>query len=226
MTQNAWNTDFPGTNGQLLIGQASGSPVAALPTGSSTFTVTGGAGSLTLAAPDSATDWVKISTGTASGSASIAFTGLSSTYRVYRVVMNNVQGAVDGGYLYMQTSTNNGSTYDSGSSDYQWSLLWNGWNGIGQNVDTADTLMRLTNTNMGSGTNEKLSGEVRIYSPSSTTYTFITAEVVYPDSLSASRYTLLSNGYRQSAADVDAIRFVHSNGNLSTGTFVLYGQTA
>lgn len=227
MTQNAWNTPELTTNGQLLIAQNTGRPAAAVPTaGSANVTITPGAGSLTITTNTNATDWVKISESTASSSASISFTGLSSTYRVYRIVMSNVQGAVDGGYLQIRTSTNNGSSYDSGASDYQWSYLLNGWNGINQNVDTADSIIQVTNSNMGSGSNEKLAGEIRLYSPSSTTYTFFTWEVFYPDSNSASRYTVMGNGYRQSAADVDAIQFIQSNGNLSTGTFTLYGMTA
>jgi hypothetical protein len=61
-----------------------------------------------------------IDTQTASSSASIEFTDLSSTYSMYKVIIYNFVPVTDEANFYMRTSTNNGTSFDSGVSDYSW----------------------------------------------------------------------------------------------------------
>ena len=121
MTQNAWNTDYPNADGEILIGSGSGRALAANITGDATISITNGANSIQIDnGVGAAGDLVKISSSTASASSSIAFTGLSSTYIAYILFYFNVAPATNAVTMLLRTSTDNGSSYDSGSSDYGW----------------------------------------------------------------------------------------------------------
>lgn len=228
MTKNAWNTTFPTANGQLLIARASGSPVWATLSQGTDTTITNGAGSISFAFASGSGDFVFISSATASSSSEITFTGLSSTYDTYMVLMDNVQPATDSVSLYLRTSTNNGSSYDSGASDYSYSYI-----DINTTEDprgsTGTTQIALaglsTNEELGNNTNEKLSGQLFLMKPSAAQYSKITFHGNYHDK-SGQQNLIWCGGARKSAADVDAIRFFMSSGNISTGTFKLYGMVA
>ena len=221
-TRNAWNTPDLTADGQLLIGSSAGRPSAATITaGSANVTVTNGSGSITVATVSSNSNWIKISTATASVSATIDFTGLSSTYHVYKVVISNLQPATDTVTLYFRTSTNNGSSYDAAASDYQWQGILTTTADNNPSVDNADSEIHLTSS-LGTAANENCNLEIIIYDPSSSEYTKIVSEAVYKNT-STVRQVFEAGGYRQSATAVNAIRFLMSSGNISTGNFVLYG---
>lgn len=229
MTNNAWNTPTSTANGQLLIAQASGSPAWGTVTQGSGSTVTNGAGSITVAFDAASSDFVLISSSTASSSSEITFTGLSSTYNTYMISMQGVVPGTDNVALYFQTSTDNGSTYDSGASDYQWN--YNVWSsGVGDNEgDTSDSKIAIAGQSsgeeLGTAAGETLSGTIFIFNPSATTYTkFISTGNYHDDTTSISGYT--GGGFRESAADVDAVRLYMSSGNIASGTFKLYGMNA
>ena len=73
-----------------------------------------------LASSGGAGAWEYISTVTASNDSTVAFTGLSSSYKAYRVALIAVVPSSDNVDFYLRTSTNNGSSYDSGGSAYEW----------------------------------------------------------------------------------------------------------
>ena len=118
-TRNAWNTPDLTADGQLLIGQTGGRPLAANLTACG-FNITNGAGSISLDTISTGQDYVRISTATAASSATIDFTSLSSTYFLYIVVIANLAPVTDGAILYMRTSSNNGISYDSTAGNYSW----------------------------------------------------------------------------------------------------------
>jgi len=60
--------------------------------------------------------WTFISSATASASATVELTGISSTYDHYEVRITDVVPATDGQNLNMRTSTDGGSTYESGAN--------------------------------------------------------------------------------------------------------------
>jgi len=230
MTNNAWNTPFSSSNGQLLIGQATGRPAWATVTQGTGSTVTNGAGSISVAFDDATGDWELISSATASSSSEITFTGLSSTYDSYQLVIHNLQPATDGSIFLMQTSTDGGSTYDSGASDYAWNSIGTNDGGTFDPEGSAgDTKISLigdqSSEEMGSGTNETASGYIWIFNPSGTDYTKVFYAFSYTD-LVDDQCSVTGGGSRLSAADVDAIRLFMDSGNISTGNFRLYGMRA
>ena len=173
--------------------------------------------------------WVMISSQTASASASINFTGLSSTYRAYRVVLSNVAAATDAADLFIRTSTNGGSTYDEAASDYTWvyNLTYVDTLSVAANLPTGDyqAAQIVLAADMGNAANEMLNGEVMFYNLSAAQYAHLTYHAFYTSNVPLYINTI-GSGMRMSAADVDAIRFIMDTGNIASGEFTLYGLKA
>ena len=230
MSNNCWDTPFSSANGQLLIGRTTGAPAWATITGGTGATITDGAGSITIDLDDATSDWELISSSTASSSSEITFTGLSSTYSTYAIVMHEVQPATDGVILYLRTSTNNGVSYDSGASDYAWASIGTNDGGtFDPEGSAADTQISIAgdqaSEELGNATNETLAGTIWIFKPSDAQYCKVLFDCNYTD-LVDDQCSVHGSGSRLSAADVDAVRLFMSSGNISQGTFKLYGLRA
>ena len=226
-TNNAWNSPNLNANGKIIIGSTGVRPVAANITGDFFTTITNGSGSITVDSAPYLGSFRKISSATASGSASIVFTGLTSNYFLYIVAILNVAPANDGVTLIMRTSSNGGSSYASAASDYAYSNLRCRGGSLFDSHDEANTSIELfgpsgTTDELGNSTNEKLSAYLYIYNPTASKYTFITSEGLYLDE-GADSIHMISGGIRVSAQTINAIQFLMDAGNISSGTFILYG---
>ena len=164
-----------------------------------------------------------LGTVSASNDASVAFTGLSSTYFMYMLVLDAVVPSTDDADLQLRTSTDNGSSYDSGSSDYAYA--YHGYhNGEGFNSVTSTSAIVFFE-GAGSDTNEQLSGTIQIFNPSAAHYTDVIAHLnIHRNNGYTSIYH--SSGRRLSAADVDAIQLFFHTGNIESGIIKLYGLKA
>lgn len=175
-------------------------------------------------------DWVKISSATASSSSSITFTGLSNTYAAYKVVIDRFAPATDGVSLWLRTSTNNGSSYDSGASDYRWTHFAGSFGTMATAGSTADAKIILAgaggNDNIGNATNEHTSGEILIINPSAAAFCTVNYDFQMVNSAGNGRCAKAGGGVRVTAADVDAIQLLMSSGNIASGTATLYGLKA
>lgn len=228
MTNNAWNTPDLTGNGKLLIGQTGGRPVVANLTPCA-FDITNGSNSITIDTIATGSDYDKISASTASDSATIDFTGLSSTYFVYKIEITDLIPETDGTLLYMRTSTDNGSNFDAGSTDYRWCHV-----GVDNNASIKDegssgtTQMQIigrTNDPIGNAANETCSATVFLYNPTDTAWTkvFCKSEFVRTN---GDCWLMMAGGMRESTTAVDAIRFLMDSDNITSGTFTLYGLKA
>lgn len=175
--------------------------------------------------PASPVGLVHLETQVASGSSSIDFvlTSWLSAYRAFKFVLTGVNPATDAVNLFVRTSTNGGSSYDIGASDYSW--LYLGRTDAAASFDAndaADNEIEIANS-IGNGAAEDLDGEVTLSNPAGTTFhkkiRFNTEYVAASGALSWTTGT----GRRVATADVDAVRFVMSSGNIAAGTFALYG---
>ena len=142
----------------------------------------------------------------------------------------------DGVYLDMLTSSDGGSTYDTGSSDYNWvfnsSTVNNSDSGVDGDIDADDAKIMLTG-NSGGGANQigsasgehGVSGQIWMYNPASTKITHGTYDLMYQANTPENLVNIAKGGYaRMSAADVDAIRLSFSDGNtIESGTINAYG---
>lgn len=171
-------------------------------------------------------NWKRLATATASSSATVNFTGLTSAYVAYVVVLTAVAPATDNVEFRLRTSTDGGANYDDGVSDYRWgSIVANAEAASLLAVgDAADSEIRLMDA-QGSAANEKLSGEVWIHNPSAVDYCRVRYKMLGQSTESNTRPTF-GGGHRIAAADVDAIRFLFSSGNIASGQFDLYGLAA
>lgn len=165
--------------------------------------------------------WKRLATATASNSATVDFT-LPSGYTAYLLTLSYVSPQTDADVPRIRTSSNGGSSFDSGASDYCW--VFTGVNtsaAVGTQADVADNQIVLS-TNVGNAAGEELSGRIYIYRPSAAAQIGMDFWVQMKTSAGLF-YNRYGSGRRLSAADVDAIRFLFFSGNIASGQFDLYG---
>ncbi len=183
---------------------------------------------LGAAGPGGASAMELISSSDADNVASVAFTGLSSTYFAYILVMSRVRALSGHPHLCMRTSSNNGSSYDSGASDYAWTGYGRNDGGNAFAGLLADSYLRITgdgaSRDLGTDAAEEVYGHLVIFNPSASEYTKVVGQISYQDN-DLDPVAFSAGGVRLSAADVDAIQILMDSGNLS-GTFKLYGLKA
>lgn len=182
-----------------------------------------GFGVLTWATPAGASAMTKISSSTAAASATIDFTGLSTIYRDFLIIISNARPATDGTQLIIRTSTDNGVSWDAAGTDYGYVV--NSARPAAALLGGADDDTKIDstpNTAIGNLANEALSGWVRLHNPQAALDTLMTWHFSY-QSISSDRMTCTGAGARNTAADVDGIRFLMNAGNITSGVFTLYG---
>tara|TARA_Y100001938_G_scaffold109476_1_gene149676 strand:- start:866 stop:2176 length:1311 start_codon:yes stop_codon:yes gene_type:complete len=180
--------------------------------------------------------WTFISATTISDDATYSFTSFNaSAYDAYVFMLINVTPVTDGVYLDMLTSTDGGSSYDTGGSDYSWVFNSSTINGSDGGVDgdvgfDAAKISLTGNSSgaanqIGSATGEHgVGGNIWLFDPASTKNTQITWDLMYQSSTPESVVQIAKGGaVRDSAADVDAIRLSFSSGNIETGQINVYG---
>jgi hypothetical protein len=169
--------------------------------------------------------WKHLQTQTASSSATLDFTAFnSSLYDDYELIVDNLVPASDNVTLVLRTSTDGGSTYDAGVSDYSWGSLYTGTTAAGGN-DEADSGISLANANtFGTGTSEGASSRIQIINPAAAAFTRVLFHTGGRRAADNVTFTSAGFGMRLSAADVNAVRLLFSSGNIASGTARLYGR--
>ena len=166
-----------------------------------------------------------LATASASASATVDFdTGIDWTsYKKYVIEVTDIAPATDTADLYVRTSTDGGSTYDAGASDYRYAGTQVDSNGAAVAVVTSDAASEIqVSSNSGAAANESGDLTLTIYNPAGTKFTKL--RYFHPFIHSAGVMRVVSGGgFRESAADVDGIRFLYSSGNIASGEFKLYG---
>ena len=162
------------------------------------------------------------SSGAISDAASVSFTQFDATkYDHYEFWFQNVIPVTDSVNIYGLTSTDGGSNYDTGASDYR-------SHGVAEGTSVAYGLINTAGLPIiGSAANEMgLNWVGQLMAPHTTAYTtFVvsggTMVMSNASTYSASSFEL---GFtRRSSADVDAIQFKFSSGNIESGEIVMYG---
>ncbi len=169
-----------------------------------------------------------IATADASDDATIDFTGFdASKYDSYLFVLSNIVPATDGAGLDMRTSSDGGSNYDSGASDYLNNAL---------RRDTADANDALNargfassrialNSIDGAGSaagEDGYSGKVMLHGPHLAKRTIATFEMSYQN-IDGDFTTVVGSAVRNSSAVVNSARFQMPSGNIESGTITMYG---
>ena len=171
-----------------------------------------------------------LETQTASSSSTISFTsGIDSTYDEYVFKFINVKPATDGKKFsvgFRDGSTNYDATktttyfyaYHSEDDTGAVGLGYEGANDLAQSTG----FQPLSNAT-GSDSDEGVSGELRLYAPSSTTYVKhfmarVNSYGNYPINVDSH-----IAGYCNVTAAIDGVQFKYDSGNIASGTIKLYG---
>ena len=135
----------------------------------------------------------------------------------------------------MRTSSNGGSSYDSGSSDYRWTQFYteDEQTDVKRKFDYDESFWQLTpdvvsvHVNVGSDSGEDgVSGYVDIWGPHLVKNTIMSADIQFITATPASPAQVakcVSSCVRNSSADVDAWTVLFSSGNIESGTINVLG---
>lgn len=159
-----------------------------------------------------------ISTAVASATTNVDFTGLSSTYAQYVLVVSGLYvGSIAA--INMYTSSNNGSSYDSGANNYKRNAIICDNTGAVSGSSTSATAISL-----GQLSTSAYGSYLAI--------NMVNAGIAEPFSIEACNGIYIATGYqdrivgfRDSSSAVNAIRLTAGATNLN-GTFRLYGVKA
>lgn len=167
---------------------------------------------------------VFISSLTASSDATLSFaTGIDSTYDRYIFIFDGLVPSVDNKQLYMRTSTNGGSSYDSGASDYASGIQYLSGGTQSVSANDSDSFCRASAPNVGFAAGESVSGTIDLENaPNASLYTKITTIGTYVNTSGIAK-GFYGGGNRKSAADVDAVQFFFDTGNVVSGEIRMYG---
>jgi hypothetical protein len=206
------------------IGYGTGTAHAYTAAGTSGQVLTSaGAGAPTWASPSSAL--VYISQVVASSSSTVSFTGLTA-YDNYMIIWSKVYPDTASSILFtMFTSTNNGSSY--ATTNYKYGMPYVGSNGTGVAgiaSSTNSTYINICPDNMNSARPEsQISGQVILNLKNSTSVDFSAWGQIAMVNDSFNLYAGAFSAYRTETSQVNAVRFKFTSGNMTTGTFRLYG---
>lgn len=233
-TNNAWNSPIPipiskgGTNATSMVttngvNYFDGTLINTVPNGTAGQVLASAAG---LSAPFWASigESTLIQTIVASNNASINFTtGITSTYNTYMFVYTNVNSS-GGGVLRMRISTNGGSSYlttgyNSGAYEY---LTATG--GIGAISGTVNDSYVMVGGGTALSTSYGVSGTLFAYGIQTSNNPMVAGNgFKFFFSPSQGGYYDWYGGYNTTTTPVNAFQFTFAVGNVTQGTFSLYG---
>jgi len=173
---------------------------------------------------------ILLSEQTASASSSISFTtGIDSTYDEYIFKFINCHPSTDNVKLQFNFSTDGGSSYNVTKTSTFFQAYHNeadtdtnlSYQNAGHLIQS--TSYQTITYDIGNGNDESCSGELSLFSPSSTTYVkhFIakTNDYYYSDYIMSS----FTAGYGNTTSAINAIDFKFSSGNIDDGIIKMYG---
>jgi hypothetical protein len=180
--------------------------------------------------PQYAGSMALLASGTVSAAATLDL--VLTSYIGFRSLIINLQDiipATDDTQLFMRTSTNGGSSYDAGASDYCYAnftfsssetQLTDGSNGAAQiGISTNDANAKLT-SDAGERANYAIhlpnrtgTGKCQVQWSGGNLGTTGTPAC----------FSTIGTGFRDTAADVDAVRFLMSSGNIASLNYAIYG---
>jgi hypothetical protein len=160
---------------------------------------------------------VLLSTIVASNSATVDFTtGIDSTYKAYLVEWDGVKSGSTGNGLQMRISTDGGSTWKSGASDYAYSFCY--WSSGGTTM-TVQSSTGVASMNCAVAVITTTAN----FNPADSARFFTIETTASVTNSSTSVWASRGVGNYTTAGAVNAFRFLMQSGNIVSGTFRLYG---
>ena len=198
--------------GAIQVGNSSG-VAAALAKGTSGYVLTAGANDLSWAeAGGGATEL--ITTLTASNSATLSFTGFDASKYGSYVFKVDIKPASSYVGMYARVSTDGGSSYHTGSSDYS----------SGLSGPAVTSFMMIAGGNGNTAANNTRVGDLTVINPDNTnTYTIFSSSISNGGPEWPLPGTGLANSAFLSTTTVNGIQFSVDTGNITSGTIRAYG---
>jgi hypothetical protein len=170
-------------------------------------------------------------TQTASSSAQIDIdvTSGGTTGRV-EIEFINVKNATDNSIFQVLVSTDNGSTFKTGASDYKWAAGGNdAAGGADFDVDTdGDSEIQLTGALGADNTSSasSINGKLTVYAPASTgEYKHMYWSIQFWDNLGPNMRAWTGTGAYLATTAITHVRFKFASGNITSGTFIARPMT-
>jgi len=172
----------------------------------------------------------KISSQTASSSASLSFTtGIDSMYKEYIFKLINIHPQTDGADFTFNFSIDSGSNYNvTKTSTIFQSYQSEGGANPTLNYDSSRDLAQSTAYQVimqdpGNDDDQSGSGTIYLFSPSDTT--FVKHFISDTNEYQGSDYTVRKflAGYCNTTSAIDAVDFKFASGNIDSGTIIMYG---
>jgi len=175
---------------------------------------------------------VFLASGTVSSAATLDIVLTAYTaYRGLKFVLSGFLPATDDVELWMRLSTDGGSTYDAGASNYDW-----GWAGGNTSPltqfrgSTGDTKILIAGDaaaleGVGNASAEGVNAEITLLNQASAAFwPRITHQGAWVDAAATPlNWFIQGGGMRRAAQDTDAVRFLFETGNISAGNYAVYG---
>jgi len=173
---------------------------------------------------------------TASSSSTLSFVDgassvvLDNTYKEYLFTFNNMHPDTDGVSFQFQANAVGGSGYNETiTSSFFRAYHGEGAEGgvvayeSGSDLAQSTNFQRITEELIGNENDQCMSGYLRLFNPSSTT--FITHFIADTNSYHASNYSVRSflSGYFNTTSAIDEIQFKMHSGDIDSGDICLYG---
>jgi hypothetical protein len=193
-------------------------------TGTGSYTHTGAPTSArTITWPDSDITiggmWTLITSSTASASAAIDFTSLSTTYSRYMVLITKLYAGTDAQGLNLAVSTDNLSSVIS--TGYYHGVTSTTSAGVANSSEDNANDWVVLPAGISNVSTETFNGVVEIYNAGVASYAGFTASIAGIDSNTRGR--ICSSGGVVTTSSINSIRFAMTSGNIAGGSFKLYG---
>ena len=206
------------TRGSILYGNASG-VTSRLAKGAANTVLTSDGTDISWAAASSGGGGAMefISSQTTSSGSTVSFTGFDKAeYLNYKFEFSNIRFTVADRSMYFRTSSDGGSNYDAGSSDYKQQIAEN------FNFSTATTSFGRFVEETSTSTSERgVDGTLTVFNPGESTLTTTQGYFTSQRGVTSALTYDISAITRMAASEVNAIQF--GGGTFASGTISMYG---
>ena len=164
------------SKGSLLVGDGTTDPVA-LAVGTNDYVLTADSAQASgtkwaAAAAGGGNGLVFLASATASTSATLEFsTNIDSTYNSYFFVFDALIPASNNVWMFTRTSSDGGSTFDSGSTDYKYQIFSSYSVVVFTSAGGNTTNMKSLGSTQGNGSTDQYEGQMILVNPSASTLT-------------------------------------------------------
>lgn len=228
-TATSATTATTSTTATNLAGGGAGQVPYQSASGTTAMLAAGSSGQVLTSSGASAPTWqtpvgsglVNLNSGTVSSAATLDIVMTSYTSYANKKLVVSLVPATDGAIPIIRTSTNGGSSFASGLTDYTWEATIGG-----VTTTTDDSGIQLSSGGqVGNGSAEGISLEIVMFNTTSTAkWPAMKWEGVMVDSAATPVVRAPhGSGGRRTAEDTDAVRLLFSTGNIASGTWTLYG---